>query len=89
MSGIQLVKTGRQAGAGVTASGNTSSTTMSDATARAIRRSREQFVADMRKLLSEARRYLGDVCWRLDGDDELIYGHRGELGMTIKHINKL
>lgn len=71
-----LVQAGRHpAAAGANAA---TTTVMSDATARAVKRSKEQFTADMRKLLDEAKRYLGDVCWQLEADDEIIYGHRGE-----------
>lgn len=81
MSSALPVK-GRHAGADVTQS-------MSDATAQAVKRSKEHFIADMRKLLSEARRYLGDVCWRLDGEDEIIYGHRGELQQACCQTSQL
>lgn len=53
--------------------------TMSDATINAIRRSRQEFVTDMRRLLEEAKQYAGDVAWRLEGDGEVIYGHRGKV----------
>jgi hypothetical protein len=73
----RLAQAGRHAAiAGASAA---TTTMMSDATAHAVKRSKEQFTADMRKLLDDAKRYLGDVCWRLEGEDELIYGHRGEL----------
>lgn len=81
MSSNSLIKSTRQAIGGSSNSNghNTGSaaSTMSDATAQVIKRSKEQFITDMRRLLNEAKRHFGDVCWRLDGDDEVIYGHRG------------
>lgn len=53
--------------------------TMSDATINAIRRSKQEFLMDMRRLLEEAEQYCGDVAWRLEGDGEVIYGHRGKV----------
>lgn len=79
MNSHSLVKSGRPP------AGNAAST-MSDATALAIERSKQQFTADMRKLLNEAKRYFGDVSWRLDGDDEVIYGHRGKKAMELRCI---
>ncbi|KAK9898579.1 hypothetical protein P389DRAFT_35667 [Cystobasidium minutum MCA 4210] len=83
MSSNSLIKSTRQAIGGSSNSNghNTGSaaSTMSDATAQVIKRSKEQFITDMRRLLNEAKRHFGDVCWRLDGDDEVIYGHRAIL----------
>lgn len=73
--------TARTAGTGVGGAG-VATNTMSDATAYAIKCSKAQFIEDMRRLLEEAQRYLGDVSWRVDDDGEVIYGHRGELLRT-------
>lgn len=80
MNSHRLVKSGRPP------AGNAAASTMTDATALAIKRSKQQFTSDMRKLLNEAKRYFGDVSWRLDGDDEVIYGHRGESAMKPRCI---
>lgn len=81
MNSHSLVKSGRPP------AGNAAASTMSDATALAIKRSKQQFTSDMRKLLNEAKTYFGDVSWRLDGDDEVIYGHRGESAMKPRCIS--
>lgn len=65
--------------AGTVAGASGAASTMSDATAYAVKSSKTQFITDLRKLLEEAQKYLGDVCWRLDDDGEVIYGHRGKL----------
>jgi hypothetical protein len=76
----QLARAGRNKDEGKSSNAAASSSSagaMSDTTLRAVAQSKDQLIKDMRVLLSEAQRYFGDVCWRLEGDDEILYGHRG------------
>lgn len=51
----------------------------SQATRRAVAASRAGWIQDLRELLRDAQRRFSDVAWRIDGDAELIHGHKGEL----------
>ena len=50
--------------------------------AKAVRASRAAWIDDLRLLLRDARTRYGDVCWRVEGNDDEIYGHKGVKGFA-------
>lgn len=53
--------------------------------AKAVRASRAAWINDLRLLLGEARTRNGDVCWRVEGNDDEIYGHKGADRPALLH----
>ena len=58
--------------------------TESDATTRAIRASRAEWLSNLQTLLADAKRHFADVAWRVDGDEEgaMIYGRKGTVALA-------